>query len=327
MADELLHVLSQRRDLRWAVFRRFVEELGGEEESDSGGPSQATLALHTLKALGHLTVSFVDGMGVVTAAPRVLARLANLGEPAAVLAGHRLPDTVDQLRVACEAFRGARLTIERQEAHLSSVPRRLLVTARCTDDLGEIACRVSARFTRQPAAWRLLQYSCSLNQYLAGLDWRERKSPGWPHQGFDPESLAFVHKADPASNGLHAFTEPDTGLARFWLRRGLLAARIDRDWGRWAMLQERNCLVYTSAGELAAPTRALLPGLFSCVAALCCGLPPSCITGRMDTARPEARGWLVYRRVPRVIAHGIVDKLRQTLRLVNRNLCEELAHA
>jgi hypothetical protein len=152
MADELLHVLSQRRQLRWSVFRRFVEELGDDQEAVSDGPSHATIALHTLKALGHVTVSFVDGMGVVTAAPRVLARLPNLGEPAAVLVGHRLPDTVEQLRVACDAFPGARLTIETQDAHLSSLPRRLLVTTRCTDDLGEIAYRVSARFTKQPAA-------------------------------------------------------------------------------------------------------------------------------------------------------------------------------
>jgi hypothetical protein len=327
MADELLHVLSHRRELRWAVFRRFVEELGGEQESVSDGPSQATIALHTLKALGHVTVSFFGGMGVVTAAPRVLARLPSLGEPSAVLVGHRVADTVEQLRVACDAIPGARLTIESEEWNLSSVPRRLLVTARCTDDLGEIAYRISARFTKQPAAWRLLEFSCSLNQYLASLDWRERKSPGWPHLRFDPKSLAFVHKADRASDGLHSFIEPDTGLGHYWLRRGLHAAQIDRDWGRWAVLQEGICLVYTPADELAVPARCLLPGLFSCVAAMCSGLAPACITARMDPGRPEVRGWLVYRDVPRIIAQRIVDKLRQTLRVVNRKLCEELAHA
>jgi hypothetical protein len=47
----------------------------------------------------------------------------------------------------------------------------------------------------------------------------------------------------------------------------------------------------------------------------------------MDLSLPAARSWLVYHDVPRIIAQGIVEKLRQKLKLVNRKHCEELAHA
>jgi hypothetical protein len=320
MADELLHVLSQRRELSWPAFRRFVEELADREEALSDGPSRATITLHALKALGHLSVSFADGAGRVAAAPRVLVRLPCLGEPTAVLTGHRLPDTEEQLRRACASLPRTGLISEDQDAEMPLLPRRLLVTARTTDQLAEIAHRAAARFTPEPAAWRLLQYACSLEEWLGRLDWGERKSPRWPHRCFDPQRLAFVDNGDPDGDGLHAFTEPDTGLAHYWLRRGLLAVRVDRDWGRWAVSRGRLSLGYTCTGEVAVPGGALLPGLFSCALATCSGFAPAYLLQVMSQCRPDLRGWLVYGGVPRLIAQGVADKLGQTLTLLNRKL-------
>jgi hypothetical protein len=314
MADDLLNVLSQRRELGWPAFRRLVEELALRRPEAVERRFHATNTLHSLKALGHVTATFAERPGRVSAAPRVLARLPRLGPPWAVLCGHRLPDTEGLVRAAC-ARRVARTLAEDQDGDLPLLPRRLLVVARSDDDLAWIAGQVQARFTPEPAAWNLLQFAAGLDAYLTGLEWVEGRDPDWPCRRFDPMRLDFLDDA-PDGDGLHALTDPRTGVTVHRLRRGRRMAWVDRDWGRYAALREAglSCLRVTPGEEVAVPGGALPPGLFAAVLGTCSGYAPVFL--------PEALpgGCYAYRGVPQVIARGVADKLGQTLLPLDRCL-------
>jgi len=306
MADDLLNVLSQRRELGWPAFRRLVDELASRRPDAADRPFQATSTLRALEALGHAMATFAERPGRVCAAPRVLARLPVLGRPSAVLCGHRLPDTEDLLRAA-SARRVAFVRAEGHDADPPLVPRRLFVAAKSDADLAWIAGQAQARFTPQPPAAGLLAFAAGLDAYRAGLDWVEQRDPDWPCRRFDPAALAFVDDA-PDRDGLHALTDPRTGVTAHRLRRQRRMAWVDRDWGRYAVLRDAglSCLRLTPGEEVAVPAGAVLPGLLSAVLGTCSGFAPVFLPDALPG------GCHVYRGVPWVIARGVAAKLGQT---------------
>jgi hypothetical protein len=323
MSDDLLIVLSRRGEVAWPTFRHCVRELTARP--DCAEPAEAiayheTVTLKALEALGHVTADFSGGTGTIYIAPRVLARLPVPGRPQAILVGHRLATTEQELREACAAQPGTTLHAEDDDVHLPLVPRRLLVEADDPDRIAIVARAVEARFTPEVAAWRVLQYAGTIAEYQAGLSWVPQRPPNWERLDFDPNVVAFREPVAGSAprHGLGEYRDPHTSRNRYYLCRGsptVETVEVDRDWGRYVVLAAAKCsvLLYTHAGEVAVPLGALLPAPYAAGLALCLGYAPR--ESRYD--RPAGQQgpvrYLVHRGVPRALAELAATKLGQRL--------------
>jgi hypothetical protein len=318
MSDELLIALSRRGEATWPTFRRYVDELAsrpGIAERAAVIPYHETVTLNVLEALGHVAADLADGAGTIQIAPRVLARLLVMGRPQAVLAGHRVADTEQKLRNACASRPGTTLQAA-DSADLPLAPRRLLIEAD-GEDLAAVAMAVEARYTPEPAAWRLLQYAGTVAEYEGALRWLPQREPNWERHDFDPNAVAFrdpAHRAGPC-DGLSEFRDPQTTRNRYYLRRNDHTAEVDREWGRYTVLAAagRSVLFYTDAGEVAVPLGALLPGPFATGLSLCSGYAPRLVRLGCPDGQAGPIRYLAYRGVPRPLAELAAEKLRQRL--------------
>jgi hypothetical protein len=323
MSDDLLIVLSQRGEVAWPTFRHYVKELTARP--DRAEPAEAiayheSVTLKALEALGHVSADFFGGTETIRIAPRVLAQLPVAGRPQAILVGHRLATTEQELREACAAQPGTALQAEDDDVYLPLVPRRLLVEADDPDLIATVARAVEARYTSEPAAWRVLQYAGTIAEYEAGLSWMPQRPPNWERRDFDPNVVAF-REPGPGTGprtGLGEYRDPHTSRSRYYLCRGIPTietVEVDRDWGRYVVLAaaKRSVLLYTHAGEVAVPLSALVPAPYAAGLALCLGYAPR--EARFD--RPAGHKgpvrYLVHRGVPRALAELAATKLGQWL--------------
>jgi hypothetical protein len=317
MSDELLIVLSRRGQVGHATYRHYVDELSARPETTrwvAAIEHHATVTLNSLAGLGHVVVAWSDGVGTVTIAPRVLARLPRSGPPTAVLVGHRTAETEMQLREKCLA-RGVRFEPSNDDVSLPLLPRRLAVEADAPDVLAMLARDVEAHFDPEPAAWRILHAASSLDEYLGSLAWRRlRDLHGWEREDFDPTTHRFAPSGEAGQrDGLASYQDSSTGRKRFWLREGERTAETDRDWGRYAALARagRSVLRMTTDEDLLVPLTALLPVPLATAASLCSGRAPRHVRLSLDAG--PSRHYLAYAGVPHLIAAEIARKLAQEL--------------
>jgi hypothetical protein len=318
--DKLLITLSRRREVTWPTFRNYVEELLADrpERLDSLRRS----ATRALRCLGHASTDFSDGPGVVRVGPRVLARLPTLGRPRAVLVGHRLAVTEGELLAACKTH-GASLEVSEDDCN-PLIPNRFLVTADDSDRLATIARAVEALYTPEPAAWRILHFAGSLNEYRDGLRWERRSDMNWQRRDFDTQAVRFPKwppapvSAAPAGsrNGLAEIMSEMPRRSRYDLRQGEVVAQVDRDWGVYAALADakRHVLLALPDARVATPIAARPPAPIDAALALCSGRVPRPVKRpRVAGAPPGPDAYLVYTEVPHPIAELAARKLCQNL--------------
>jgi hypothetical protein len=284
MSDDLLIALSRRGEVTWPTFRYYAQDLTSRQERAEQAEAIAHHELITpkvLESLGHVTVDFSAGAGTIHVAPRVLARLPVAVPPRAVLVGHRLADTEHELQKACAARRGVTLSTENGDNDLPLAPRRLLVEAEAEADLVSVARSVEARYSPEPAAWRVLQYAGTIDQFRARLRWLPQRPPNWGRREFTPNLVAFREPAVGSipCDGLGEYLDPQTGRSRYYLCRSnptVETVEVDRDWGRYLVLAaaNRSVLLFTDAEEVAVPLGALLPAPYATGLALCRGYAP-----------------------------------------------------
>lgn len=312
MSDELLVVLSRRGQVSWPTCRRYMDEL--YDRLGDGRPRPRHLemvAAATLQALGHATVDFTDGSGVVWVAPRVLARLPVAGRLAAILVGHRTGNIKELLLDCCRCIPGARATAAVDEGAWPLTPDRLFVEADSEDGLAAVAAAVEARFDPDPAAWRVLRVAETVAVYRGSLQWGPMQHLNWKRRDFDTDKGRWVETVS-VGDGLAEFTDPRTLQRTYRLRRGERMAEVDRAWGCYVALAAagRDVLLYDGV-DFYTPLSARPPAPFDTALALCSGVAPRVATVAAAAALPTA--YLRYAAVPRPLATLAAAKLSQRL--------------
>jgi hypothetical protein len=312
MSDELLLVLSRRGEVAWPTCRRYIDELHARLAGGQPKPRNLeTVTTSTLQSLGHITVDFTEGSGVVRVAPRVLARLPVAGRPTAVLVGHRTADNQELFLDSCGRVHGAWATASAGGGEGPFIPYRLSVETDSVDDLATVAAAVEARFDPDPAAWRVLQMAETVDTYRRSLLWRVQQDLNWERRDFDVDSVRWT-ALGASGDGLAEFTDPRTSRRTYRLRRGDRVADVDRAWGCYIALAAavRNVLYYDGEA-IFIPLSARLPAPFDTALTLCSGFAPRVV--RITNAPGCPAACLRYSAVPQPLADLAAAKLGQCL--------------
>jgi len=292
--DRLLYVLSEesrRGSIAWIRFRQWVREaVPPAQEHENWAVRDARTALD---ALGHCEFDFAGDE--VWVAPPVLAQLPQRPS-AAVLCGFRVPWALQWLATVAEEY-GARVSIDRQPSVLA--PACWRVDAESPQLLRRVADQLGVQL--QCSASDLVRLAPSLKAVLDALTWDQSDLPVRRRE-FDPQRMDFV---DEQPEGLTRRLIEVDHLPRkhHYLQQAgeSKAARVDRDWGRFAVLRAKRRVVCRYAGgKLLVNPRAPLPKLIARGLTLCTGLMP----------RRERQG-LAYACVPADLATASLWRLAQ----------------
>jgi len=150
--------------------------------------------------------------------------------------------------------------------------------------------------------------SCSVDEYVATLEWSDAPELNWRRKDFDPAQLRFG-QASPgpaqAALRLRSYEHPSGWTRQDQLWRDGASAVVDRNWGRYAVLAARESSVLhydRRSGIVSVPRQVPLPKLLARGLALCSGRPPAFAAG-------EGLGYHEYCDVPASIFDCVARKL------------------
>lgn len=319
--DYLLYYISARRELPWETFKTAYDTLQIEQADavahDALSYRRGRIA-RILDALGHCDIVFGEGGGKVYAAPPVLARLPARGVCRAVLCGVRNPQTILDLKAACRALKCAvKVDTQNHGREVVCVPRRVVVEAESSELLAKLAKQVGIGYQDVPPAWGILQVAGSLQQYMAARSWSSEQEINWLRNDFHTQSLQFSNRFTTQDNRLSRYGDPIRSGHIYYLWRGQERARVDVDWGRYALLNADNTyvLLYDARTmRLAVPSTVPLPRLYNRALVVCSGYTPFSIRKPAPSAQKTAPLSLdVFVSVPPDIAQLLATKLGQVL--------------
>jgi len=275
-------------------------------------------AARTLDALGHIEVDFDSSSPRLHAAPSALSLLPNSGLPAAVLSGARGPSTVTAIAAEIDKYGSTmHIDIRQQRSESSCLPARVMVTADSHEDLALMAAAAQLVFQRVPISWTLLNFAGTLVDYISECQWMRADELNWEQRQFDPQILHFSANPSDGELRLIKYTHPSRQYPIHYLWRQTEAARVNPDWGRFAVLRTagRDVVQYDhSASAVVVPATVPLPKLLARALCLCSGLAPQDVAGdRMVASAINAPFFKIYRRVPYEFARLLAMKLDQIL--------------
>ncbi|WP_190578231.1 hypothetical protein [Phormidium tenue] len=321
-SDRLLYILSAKQDLSWTAFKSVFAALYPSIASVSDLEKQSIKnkrleVLRSLDALGHCDFDFTGNS--VYVAPPALVRLPCAGFPQAVLAGARSPQTLEQIKDICNSL-GKHINVEIQpDDDLSLVPRRITVQVEDAEELRKIADSLKIHFKENPAAWEILNFSGSLQDYLATRTWSDAPELNWQRQTFNTNFLQFHSHQDPEKNiRLSQYKNLKRNTQAYYFWRDGQSTEIDRDWGRYAVLSAMhiNILFYDKRKfMMAVPIGAELPCLLKRALTLCSGYVPE-YRDKIDSLAkllPKVKGFNLFQSIPPQIAEMAASKLSQNL--------------
>ncbi len=323
-SDRLLYILSAKQDLSWTAFKSMFDALYPSISSASDLERQdiknkrLKVVRRSLDALGHCDFDFTSNRVYVS--PPTLVRLPDPLQPLAVLAGTRSPQTLEQIKDACNVL-GNHIKVEVQpDDDLSLIPRRITVQVEDVEELRKIADSLKIHFKENPAAWEILNFSGSLQDYLATRKWSSAPEINWQRQTFNTNSLQFDSYQDMKTNiRLSQYKKnPRISTQTYYFWRDGQSTEIDRDWGRYAVLSalHLNVLIYDKRKyKMIVPIGAELPCLLERALTLCSGDVPE-YRDRIDCLGkllPRIRGFRLFQAIPSQVAEMIASKLNQTL--------------
>jgi len=318
--DRLLYAISAKRELGWASFKKTFELLCGRHLAKDDLQDMSFARYDTargLDALGHVELDFGSTIRLY-AAPPALALLPTSGLPEAILSGARSPNTIELLQAQVQKHGDAlQLNVRGQKDELQRFPARVAVTAETRDDLLSLTSETGIAFQEQPASWRILNFAGSLSDYLADIEWQRTDRLNWEEQQFNAELLRFSTMPFDGETQLIKYVHPSRQYPLHFLWRGAEAARVDPDWGRFAILSrvERNVIHYECmAGILMLPAAIPLPKLLARALCLCSGIVPRIISGSSVAGSPiNVPLFRLYVNVPPEFAQIVARKLDQML--------------
>jgi hypothetical protein len=321
--DDLLHVVSAWRELKWRRFRDAFDilypHLGPAEDQGSIVRSSARRrALNLLQWLGHCDVP-VAATEPIYCAPPVLARLSATRFPQAVLCGARSPHTTDALQGVCARYR-CRLLIECQPQNIEAayVPRRIVIEADSENAIADVAQEMHIAYSAVPPAWDIAKFSASLDEYLMSCPPVQLPDIDWVRHDFNTKSLqvrpvgaAFCHVR------LSRYQHPLFPAMRYYLWNGNAYREVEREWGCYALLRHAGIHVLAYDPRhliLAVPSGAALPRMLARACTLCSGYAPRFVPQTdCPSGSPGRAGLHVFPGVPLMVAQMVADKLGQPL--------------
>jgi hypothetical protein len=309
----MLHVVTARGVLVWRAWREAYESVTQTIHQPTGlSPSQVARLLDNL---AHVEVVTMNGSLKVAAAPAVLSLLPRAGLPTAVLCGGRSPQTERKLGDAARWNSARLITIPSFPARQMQ-PRSLFIEAGNVEQIAATAMAAGISFAGVPSAWSLAHSAGDVGGYLATLAWRHEPEPNLSGSEFEPDTMRFG-VIQPKRIGCRLLWYFPRKLPPYFeLREGEKAARLDRNWGIYALMRGhgRNCLIHDSECKMVAvPSAAPLPRLFGRALSLCSGLGPAWLSAHeAGWELTEPTGYHIYTSVPDTIANAIFSKLGQS---------------
>ncbi|HEY9692454.1 MAG TPA: hypothetical protein V6D15_09625 [Oculatellaceae cyanobacterium] len=320
--DQLLYVMSAKKELNWLSFKGIFDYLYTLEPAFSNLEKDRIKdkrfqVVRALNSLGHCDFDFSDEGSKVYVAPPVLVRLPSAGFPQTILAGARSPNTIQELSTACQAVgQHINLEVTEQADGLVLVPKRVAVQAEDVEELEAIANSLKIPFLETPSAWSLLHFAGSLDDYLATLQWSSDPELTWKCQTFNPSSLQLQSiKEIDADVYLSRYNHPSRNTKVSYLWQDGMSTQINPDWGRYAVLKalRLNVLIYDQRKFImAVPARAKLPQLLERSLTLCSGYVSTYIE-KLPSIFPKIQGFNLFSAIPPQIAEMTAAKLNQTL--------------
>ena len=318
-SDRLLYVLSAKQEMSWTAFKSALHTLiaSDSEPEEQDIKNKRREVVRSLESLGHCDFDFK--VNRVYVAPPVLVRLPCAGFPQAVLAGVRSPQTIEQIKKVCKTL-GNHIKVEIQpDDDQSLIPRRITVQVEDVEELKKIADSLKIHFKENPAAWEILNFSGSLQDYLETRKWSGTPELNWERQTFNTNFLQFRSHQDAETNiRLSQYKHPKRNTQTYYFWRDSQSTEIDRNWGCYAVLSTMhiNILVYDKHEfMMVVPVGAKLPCLLERALTLCSGYVPKCIDKIDSLAKllPKAKGFKLFQAIPPQIAEMTAKKLNQTL--------------
>jgi hypothetical protein len=308
--DLLLFAVAAHRQLTWGSFSRMVDAIFVPDERVANDVGHVRTEVASLgDVLGHWDVITDDRGTRICIAPPALAILPRPGRPSAVLCGSRSSDTGPVLARACR-MSGVEMTITKQQHLNPYAASRVEVVSDSQDNIAAVAAGIGIECRPSPAAWALAQASGSIDEYLKGLSWTTEEDLNWTRRDFDPVGLRFSPVPLDSNHppfGLSNYTIPAGWARQDRLWRDNENARIDRSWGRYAVLESlgRQVLRFDhQAGLVAVPRQVPLPKIPARSLALCSGRPPTLKAG-------VGLGYHVYSGIPISVFEALAKKMGQ----------------
>lgn len=327
-SDWLLYVVSAKKEISWLSFKKVFNEVYrleadpnlNAEERDRSQKGIKIIRFETVRALdalGHCDFDFSDEGSRIYADPPVLVRLPLAGNPQAILAGARSPQTIKEISKACQSVGNhIHLEVTKQPGELSLVPHRIAIHTHKIAELEAIAQSTGIAFTETPAAWSLLHFSASLEDYLATLQWSEVPELSWKRETFAPIYCQFSPYQEKDGNiRLCKYINPVRNMPIYYLWKNEQSTRIDPYWGRYAVLKALglDILMYDRQQSiLAVPIGATLPRLLERVLTLCSGYVAK-TTDKLKLETIKTSKFKLFRDIPPQIAELTAAKLGQSL--------------
>lgn len=312
--EKALIALSCKQEISWLSFRRLTDQLIAE--SGNEGLANGTVnyrpyrLLRLLDSLGHCDYSFSSKNRRVVIAPPMAVRLPLAGAPQAVLAGARSGTTHHELKQLLAQFDDATVEIHADQSNRLAPPR-ILISSTSSESLETIAEQFGVHYSSAPPAWTILSLAGSIDQYRETLNWEPVANLGWPCRTFDSDTGRFLFESDAHSCDLVSYTNPTNNARVHFYRKKDIEAEIDRDWGRYLVLQDlgKSVVRYDERKAiLGVRASCPLPRLYARGLTLCSGY--ASFVQKEDDGRTL---WRYFRYVPSQIAELVEQKLAQKL--------------
>lgn len=322
MSNELIYALSSMGQVSFSRYKELFKTLYRPEfDEDEAEVDHRNLIIRMLDSLGYF--EFDLDSGKVFMCPPALVMMPTSGLPRFLLTGARTPSLIKKMKAAVRDKKDV-VSISRQSQagdHLN-LPDAIFLEAAGIDSVRDVANRSGAFFfPGEPAGWKMVTSSVSINDIEARLSFVPRQAINWEKRVFDTENLRFTFSK---GNTLHdnllvEYTHPFTHRKMHWLWRGTVASEINRDWGRYLALNHcrKNIVIYDESNHyLGVPLTIPFPKILARSAALCSGKAPS--IQRIGCTEPSIKNYslfYIYREVPEVVAKMIAQKIGQDIML------------
>lgn len=248
LGELLLWAITARNKLSLDAFASlWTHVLAGsaaDASSLESGYSRGS-TLRSLDALGHCETVRESNGGIVAAANPCLSRLPAFGTPRAILTGRRQPRTYALVAEAARRYGG----IVRSSP--LNVPGRLLpsvieVEADSEEALASIAGCLGIVWQPTPAALSIVHHLPSLDDQLALLEWTSADEMNWQKAFFNPYLVRISKGRIDSDPALLRYEHPYSRRVHFELSFEGRRAKVDGDWGRFAILRAfgQNVVLY-----------------------------------------------------------------------------------
>jgi hypothetical protein len=323
--DHLLYVLTARQKTTYTRLKDIIEDLYVSRPEEREEPERPTrfIVSQSLEALGHCILDFEEGSSDVRVSAPALNRLPTAREPRAVLSGARSAETVPLIAKKCQEVDGIAMDISPASEAAPFVPLRVELRASKEEHLARVADALGIQYWSQPPALQIASSVGMIDEYLDSLPSpKTGELQGWPgRRDYYPGQFRFQQKPRDSDLRLIRYEHPHERTDYYFLFRGEKRQKVDREWGRYAVLRETShrALAFDDRRMVVVvPNGARLPGLHARALSLCSGYPPRflaadeiSINSRLRVPKPERHGYHVYRWIPPAIINTIAQKLGQ----------------